>query len=113
MTADKMFTLFDDQKQAQAELYAAARQGYKRPLLVAPTGYGKGTVASDIIRKALQKNPAARIIFLVNRRALVKDMSKRLTKLGIFHGILMGAQSRGQHMPVLIASQQTLHNRLK
>lgn len=108
-----MVTLFPDQEQAEQSILAAFQSGYRRPLLVAPCGFGKGTVAGDIIQKSLAKNSNNRIIFLVNRRELVKDMSKRLTKLGIFHGILMGAQTRGSHMQVLIASQDTLRNRLK
>lgn len=107
-----MVTLFPDQQNAKVELVSKFREGYKRPLLVAPTGWGKGTVSADIIHDAVRKNPDTRIMFIVNRRALVKDMSKRLTRLGIYHGILMGAQTRGTHMNVLIANVQTLRNRL-
>jgi superfamily II DNA or RNA helicase len=106
-----MYTLFPDQVLVKDELREKFRTGFKRPLLVAPCGFGKGTVAGDMILDAVSKGN--RVIFLVNRRELVKDMSKRLKKLGIFHGILMGAQSHGSHMPVLIASVDTLRNRLK
>jgi DNA repair protein RadD len=106
-----MYTLFPDQIQVKNELRAKARAGFKRPLLVAPCGFGKSHTAGDIILEAIAKGN--RVIYLVNRRELVKDMSKRLKKLGIFHGILMGQQSHGTHMPVLIASVDTLRNRLK
>lgn len=106
-----MITLFPDQVEAKNQLLEAFAKGYKRPLLVAPTGWGKGTVAGDIIQGAVAKSN--KVIFLVNRRELVKDMSKRLKRLGIFHGQLMGANSHGTHLPVLIASRDTLRNRLK
>lgn len=106
-----MVTLHADQVKAKDELRAAFRQGYKRPLLVAPCGWGKGTVAATIILEAVTK--AGRVIFLVNRKELVKDMVKRLKLIGLFPGVLMGSKSHGQSNAVLVASRDTLRNRLK
>lgn len=105
-----MTTLFPDQAIVKQELYARHAKGYSRPLIVAPTGWGKGTVAGDIIHGAVSKGK--RVWFIVNRRTLVHDMVKRLRKLDLNPGVLMGAQTRGAHLDVLVASVDTLRNRL-
>ncbi len=49
-------------------------------------------------------------LFLVDRRVIVQDMSQRLDKLGVEHGIIMGNDSRrGEHTHV--ASIDTLYRR--
>lgn len=88
---------------------AAFKQGARRVLIVAPTGAGKGTIAAYFVARAVEKGNS--IVFLVNRRTLVFDMSKRLRELGIIHGILMGQNTRGQHLPVQVASIDTLRRR--
>lgn len=105
-----MITLLPDQIEVKNELRAKIKAGYKRPLVVAPCGWGKGTVSGEIIYESVAKGN--RVIFLVNRRELVKDMSRRLQALGIYHGVLMGRDSHGMHMQCLIASKDTLKNRL-
>lgn len=105
-----MITLFPDQQVIKDELYTRLAKGYKRPLIVAPTGFGKGTLAGEIIKGAVQKGK--RVWFIVNRKTLVHDMSKRLKKLYIPHGIIMGAKTHGAHLEVLVTSVESLRNRL-
>jgi superfamily II DNA or RNA helicase len=83
---------------------------HRSVLLVQPTGAGKGTLATYIVTSASGR--AKRILFLVNRRALVHDMSKRITKLGLDHGVIMGDDPRRKPwLPVHVASIDTLHRR--
>lgn len=86
------------------------RRGIKRILLVAPTGSGKGTMAAHMIHQASHRNK--RIGFLVNRRELVKDLSRRLDGLGVEHGIIMADDPRVKPwLNVHVASIDSLHRR--
>lgn len=79
-------------------------------LLVQPTGAGKGVLASHIVQTAASRG--FKVIFLVNRRTLVNDMSKRLTRLGVQHGVIMGSDPRRKAwLPVHVASIDTLQRR--
>jgi superfamily II DNA or RNA helicase len=79
-------------------------------LLVLPTGGGKGTMATFIIERACNKGK--KVMFLVNRQLLVDDMSDRLDRLGIDHGIIMSDHPRRRPwLNVHIASIDTLHRR--
>jgi DNA repair protein RadD len=80
-----------------------------RVLLVAPTGSGKGTISCWMILSAVSRG--RKILFLVNRRELVKDLSRRLYRLGVQHGIVMGSHPARPWLPVQVASIDTLHRR--
>lgn len=77
------------------------------PLLVAPCGYGKGTLITYIVQSAVSMGHP--IIFGVRGKSLVEDMSGRVRRLGIEHGVLMGERRRERWHPVQIASVDTLH----
>ncbi len=76
------------------------------PLLVAPCGYGKGTLCTDIVADAVEGG--YRVMFVVRGVSLVDDMSQRVTRLGIPHGVLCGGFKRSIHHPVQVASIDTL-----
>lgn len=83
---------------------------HRSVLLVQPTGAGKGTLASFIVRSASSRGH--RVLFLVNRRTLVHDMSQRIAKLGLEHGVIMGDDPRYRPaLPVQVASIDTLQRR--
>ena len=92
---------------------AAVRQAmrtHRSVLLVQPTGAGKGTLASFIVTSAAAKGNST--LFMVQRRTLVHDMSRRLDKLGIDHGIIMGSNPRRKPwLHTHVASIDTLHRR--
>lgn len=103
-------TLYDYQENAVQRITEAIRAGQRRILLVAPTGSGKGTLATWMIVRATEKKK--RVLFLVNRRELVKDTSRRLDKLGLDHGVIMADHPRRRPwLNVHIASIDTLRNR--
>jgi len=92
------------------QIRALIRAGRRRILLVQPTGAGKGTLATFMIQGAVARGK--RVIFLVNRRELVKDLSKRLDRLGLDHGVIMGTHPRRKpRLSVHVASVDTLHRR--
>jgi superfamily II DNA or RNA helicase len=92
------------------ELRQRFLDGYKRPLLTAPTRWGKGFVCAWQIRRAVAKGN--RVLFLVNRRNIVHDQSRRLDALGLDHGIIMGGHKRRKPwLKVHIASIDTLYRR--
>jgi superfamily II DNA or RNA helicase len=87
-----------------------AMRSHRSVLLVQPTGAGKGTLASYIVASASAKGKAT--LFLVQRRTLVHDMSRRLDKLAIDHGVIMGSDPRRKPwLHTHVASIDTLHRR--
>lgn len=92
------------------ETRANIAAGKMRNVMVSPTGSGKGTIATEIIRGAARHG--SKIGFLVNRRELVKDMSRRLDHLGVEHGVIMANHPRRRPwLPVQIASVDTLRRK--
>lgn len=83
---------------------------HRSVLLVQPTGAGKGTLAAYIVNNA--RDRGYRVIFLVNRRNLVHDMSERVGKLDIEHGVIMGDDPRTRpDLSVHVASIDTIQRR--
>ena len=83
---------------------------HRRVLLVAPTGAGKTTIAAEIIRRSVERGK--RLVFLAHRKELIEQCSTRLDQFGIDHGVIMADHRRDRpHLPVQVASVQTLINR--
>jgi len=80
-----------------------------RPLLCLPTGAGKTTVASEVIRLALQRGN--RCIFMVHRRELVDQAVARLASFGIQAGRIIAGQTESRSLPVQVASIPSLIRR--
>lgn len=72
-----------------------------------PCGGGKGTLTAAMVHGAVQRKKS--VIFAVKGRALVNDMSRRVTKIGVEHGVLMSGKRRERWHPVQVASIDTLH----
>ena len=106
-----MLTLRGHQQENFDELSAHVADG-RNPLLVAPCGYGKGVLISHIVESALRHaregGYSVSIIFGVHGISLVADMSQRLTRASIPHGVLMGGVRRQRWHPVQVASLDTL-----
>ena len=78
-------------------------------LLVAPTGSGKSEIFGWMARAAVAKGK--RIGAVVNRRILVRDLCKRVERLGLDYGVIMGSAPRKAWSPVHVASFDTLWRR--
>lgn len=98
------------QEHAIEALREHIRAGCRRPLLVAPTGSGKTTIAAAMIHAAQQRRK--RTIFLAHRKELIDQCSARLAGAGVDHGIIQGNHPhRRPWLSVHVASVPTLANR--
>lgn len=88
------------------KLRDAASRGMD-PICVSACGSGKGTIISAIFEGASQRGNG--IIFGVHGKSLVADVSMRVSRLGIPHGILMGGVHRERWHPAQVASVDTLY----
>lgn len=101
-----MITLRPYQEQARDQIREALRT-HRAVLYCLPCGGGKGSLCSVMVHGAVQRG--RHVVFAVHGKALVNDMSSRVSRLGIEHGVLMGGRSRQRWHPVQVASIDTLH----
>jgi DNA repair protein RadD len=97
------------QQQAIDDLRNAYRAGAKAPLLCLPTGGGKTIIFSAIAQSAVGRG--RQVLILVHRRELLHQASRKLTDIGLNHG-LIAAGIPTSRQPVQVASVQTLVRRL-
>jgi DNA repair protein RadD len=107
-------TLWKFQDIAVGQLRTAIRelrQAGKQPriLLVSPTGSGKSFIFAWMMLAAIAKG--LKVLAVVNRRELCKDLSRRLFRLGVMHGVIMGDHPSRPWLTVQVASIDTLHRR--
>lgn len=103
-------TLRGYQSSAIQAVRSALARGHRRALLVLPTGAGKTIVASEIIRRGVERK--RRALFLAPRRELVYQTSDKLSALGVPHGLLMAGEGRTLDVPVQVACLPTMHSRV-
>lgn len=101
--------LWGFQQEVIAEVRQAIRMGYRRILVVAPTGSGKTVMASHILHSADQKGSQS--MFMAHRRELVRQTAGKLRKFGVDHGIIMSGEPMSQWRGTQIASIDTLRAR--
>lgn len=101
------------QERALEALRASLATGKRRPMLQAPTGFGKTLTAAHIIRRALDKGK--RIIFTVPALSLIDQTVAAFEAEGIHCvGVIQGIHWRTDHtQPVQVCSVQTLARRQK
>ena len=97
------------QEGAIGKLRSALARGARRVLLYSPTGSGKTEMAFVMIVGALAKG--RKVMFVANRKELVRQASRRLDAAGIAHGILQAENSRSLDAKVLVCSVDTVHRR--
>lgn len=81
----------------------------RRILLSLPTGAGKTVVAVALVQRALAGGQ--RVLFLVHRRELLQQASRKLHDAGIDHGAIAPDLPSRPGEPVQVASIATLHAR--
>lgn len=102
-------TLRPYQQIAEDNIRIAFRKGHKAVLLVMPTGSGKTHIFTSIAEKARQKEN--RSLIIVHRSFLWKQVSDKLTDIGVYHGIIApGHTPTSDH--IQIASIDTLIRKL-
>ena len=94
-------------QETMIEAVRAELRAKRNPVIVSPCGSGKGSLIAFMVHGATQRGH--RVIFAVHGKSLVVDMSERVARLGIEHGVLMGGERRQHWHPVQVASIDTLH----
>ncbi len=103
------FELRPYQLDAEQRARIALARGLRRVCLYLPTGGGKTLTATSIIQKAVAKG--RKVVFLANRKQLVRQTSEVLSRYGIAHGIIQAENTRSLDAQVLVASIDTVHVR--
>ena len=105
--------LWPHQHRAIDMLRQSLRDGKKRPLIQAPTGFGKTLTAAHLIQGALDKGN--RVIFTVPALSLIEQTVDAFRKEGIYSvGVMQGDHIlTDPTQPVQVASVQTLARRQK
>lgn len=98
--------LWAHQSRALVQAREAIQVGHRRVLIVSPTGSGKGTLATEILRRAVAQGK--RGIFLIHRREIIDDVHARLTKAGVRAGVILPDRNQSPYAPVQVCSVQTL-----
>lgn len=98
------------QEQLLEDLRQSMRQGHRRILAVMPTGAGKGTTIAVMVQSAADRGK--RVLILAHRKELIADLSKRISWLGIDHGIICAGQPEDLTKPVQVGSVQTVVRRI-
>jgi DNA repair protein RadD len=83
--------------------------GKRRIILVSPTGSGKTIVAGEILRRVIAAG--GRVLVLAHRREIIHQTSRKLTDIGIDHGIILAGEPTDAGARVQVASVQTLYVR--
>ncbi len=86
-----------------------AMRDERRVVAVAPTGFGKTVVFSEITRRTLARGK--RIVLLAHRIEIVEQISRALTSLGVPHSWVAPGRPMFE-MPVMVAMVQSLARRL-
>lgn len=96
------------QSRAVEECRRQFRMGHKRIILLSPTRSGKTMMGSMFVNGAVEKGRA--VLWLADRRELIKQASQKLGDCGVTHSIIMSGE---QYEPCLVqvASKDTLWSR--
>lgn len=105
-----MLTLRPHQSRAVTEAREAIVQGHRMVMLVAPCGAGKTVVALETLRLAVAKGN--RGLFVCHTEEILDQTSRRMSEVGIPHGVIKAGHRPALDLPVQIASVQTLVRRL-
>ncbi len=101
--------LWDSQTRTITRLSNLLKQGYKRPVVVSPTGSGKTRIATHILKMIQDANKSS--IFLAPRRELIYQTIDTFTDHGIDAGVIMAGEAQRLYARCQVASFDTLHAR--
>ena len=98
-------TLRPRQGKALCDVQHAYRQGFRAPILVAPTGFGKTATATEIVRRAVAKGKC--VWFLAHLEEILDDTAERLLKAGINFGWIRSGRPMDFTWPVQVVMVKT------
>ena len=106
-----MLILRDYQLEVVNKIVLALKQGYKRILVVVPTGGGKTAIATELTRRCVGKGNS--LFFICHRRELINQTEKTYLKNDISPGFIQGGREADTKNNVQVASINTLINRME
>ena len=103
-----MFELRPYQAEAKQAILAAWDEGYRKTLLVLPTGCGKTVVFSSVTEN--QVNKGHRVLIMAHRGELLDQAADKLRQASGLDSVLEKAESSclGSFLPVTVGSVQSL-----
>lgn len=103
-----MFQLRPYQAEAKQAILAAWDEGYRKTLLVLPTGCGKTVVFSSVTEN--QVNRGHRVLIMAHRGELLDQAANKLKETSGLNAVLEKAESScfGSALPVTVGSVQSL-----
>lgn len=105
-----MIQLRPYQSEFVSEIHSAFSNGASRVIGVAPTGAGKGRVICHVARRSFEKGK--RITIVVPRAEILRQVCDGLKDEGVDFGIIRSSTPMRAHVPVQVASIQTLVKRI-
>jgi hypothetical protein len=105
-----MSALYPDQLQALADAEQAYADGFRAPIIVAVTGWGKTHAAAEFICRRVAEG--RRVWFLAHLEELLLSTADRLDGKGIAYGWIWRDQPTRYELPVHLVSLQTAVRRL-
>lgn len=105
-----MFQLRDYQQEMIDKVVDALRKGYRKIMIVLPTGGGKTAIASELVRRSYAKGKSS--IFMCHRQELLDQTYETYGKNGIIPAFIKGGMHPDYNNPMQIASVNTLVRRL-
>lgn len=105
----RQFVLRDYQVRVNAEVAAARAAGHRRILVALPTGGGKTSCFTEIIREEVAAGRS--VLVLVHRRELLQQAVRRLYAAGIDAAVVAAGQPSRPGVAVQVAMVQTLYGR--
>lgn len=88
----KPMELRDYQVEQNRAVRESASKGHRRIISCSATGSGKSIMMADLAKSSLDK--MKRVIIVLPRRSLVRQLSKSFTEWGINHGVVMSKVNR-------------------
>ncbi len=110
-TVIERYKLRDYQIDLIDKIKLSLAEGFKKILVVLPTGGGKTIVMAEFIKVLAEE--LKNILFLAHRRELIFQGSEKIESFGIEHGLIMSGEKKSLLHSVQVASIQTLAARLK
>lgn len=87
---------YDYQAQGIQNVYSAWQQGFRNPLLVAPTGAGKTIIKSFAAKYFHQQNPGKLSVIFAHRDVLLEQISLAAANIGLPHRMICSKTTERQ-----------------
>lgn len=105
-----MLQLRDYQQDIIDKVVQSLKEGYRKIMIVLPTGGGKTAIASELVRRSYSKGKSS--IFMCHRQELLKQTYDTYSLNGIVPAFIKGGMHADYSNPMQIASVNTLVRRL-